>query len=61
MGIIAQRIFDTICPPAPSKYTEEELAEMAAPLTPEEIRRDQMEKTAARTKNQRSRQWWNHR
>jgi len=61
MRASAQRVWDQIRPPTPSPYTEEELSEMAAPMSATEVRQDQLEKTAERTKNQRSRQWWNHR
>lgn len=57
----AQQVFDQICPPTPNPYTEEELEFMAAPLTPQEERQEQRERQAKRTKNQRSRQWWNNR
>jgi hypothetical protein len=57
----AQRVLNQICPPTPNPYSEEELSYMAAPLTPAEERQAQRERQAKRTKNQRSRQWWNHR
>lgn len=57
----AQQVFDQICPPTPSPYSEEELSYMAAPLTPAEERQAQRKRQAQRAKNQRSRQWWNHR
>lgn len=61
MKTAAQRLLEQIYPPVPSPYSEEELACMAAPPTREEAEQDRRRKQADRTKNQRSRHWWNHR
>jgi len=56
-----KRIFDQLFPPDPNPPSPEELEFMAAPLTAAEQRQEDRARQAERTKNQRGRQWWNHR
>jgi hypothetical protein len=56
-----KRILNQLFPPDPNSPTEEELEFMAAPLSAAEQRQEDRERQAKRMKNQRSRQWWNHR
>lgn len=56
-----KRVLLQLFPPDPNPLSEEELEFMAAPLTAEEQRQEDRSRQAERTKNQRSRQWWNHR
>ena len=61
MKSTAKQVLDQIYPPTASPYTDDELSEMAAPLSSKEIEQERRDRIDRRTKNQRSRQWWNNR